>query len=273
MDVDISKDKSKYEEFYEIVGRDYPESLLVHASKDEKSRFMAVMRILEPFAVRGKTLLDVGCNDGVYTIPYAMIAHVGGNAHGIDISRSLIYRATQKSEKLKLSNATFEVADIEDFVCSQKYDVILMSEVIEHLINPDKAFLNIGKCLRHDGIFILTAPTPLFEIEKLYERVRINFSYYRKLLKRELRENQMIRSSNNLLAQYGIGGYIYPHHGYLPLGLKDYCGKFGFKCLGCYTIGYSHISRIASIKAVELTMRKTPLLNLMGQTNIIIMRK
>jgi 2-polyprenyl-3-methyl-5-hydroxy-6-metoxy-1,4-benzoquinol methylase len=154
--------------------REYPESLIVHGIKDKTSRYTAVIGEIEPFAMKGRSLLDVGCNDSVYTIPYALM---DGKAHGIDVSKSLTDGATQKSEALQLSKVTFEVADIEDFVCSEKYDVVLMSEVIEHLINPDKALLNIEKCLRNVGVFILTAPTPLFEIEQLFTRPIVNFSY------------------------------------------------------------------------------------------------
>jgi len=65
-----TNDFEKYDEFYELLGKNYPETELAHANRSDTSRYYEILSVLKPYAHQGKKLLDVGCNDGVYTIPY-----------------------------------------------------------------------------------------------------------------------------------------------------------------------------------------------------------
>jgi len=258
-------DKKIFQEFYEKLGTEYPESLLVHGDKLLTSRFMTIITELKPFAVDNKSLLDLGCNDGVYTIPYV---RMGGSAHGVDISSGVISRARLRAKRLGLDGISFEIANVEKFCSLKRYDVVLMSEVLEHLNNPDAALRNVKNSIKVNGTFIITAPTPLFEIESLVTRDIINFSYFKRLLRKQLKESQIIRTNDSRLKDYGLGGYLYRHDAYFPLGLRNYVESFGFKCIRRYTIGFKYGRRL---KKVEVRIRKIPILNLLGITNILIL--
>ena len=85
---DAVSDTQSYVEFYNELGEKYPETKIVHS---EKMRYNVILHELKRFALKEKSLLDIGCNDGVYTIPYCKMGG-GGSAHGIDIYKSLILK-------------------------------------------------------------------------------------------------------------------------------------------------------------------------------------
>ena len=69
----------------------------------------------------------------------------------------------------KFKNATFLCENLESFIPTEKYDVIICSEVLEHLENPQKALSIMRKLMEDDGILIITIPNGFgpFEIENL----------------------------------------------------------------------------------------------------------
>ena len=263
------KSDEVYEEFYEKLGRYYPETRLVHADRGQKSRFQAVLEELRPFALEKARLLDVGCNNGVYTIPYV---RMGGRALGIDISGTLVNQAWDFARKLLPSSESisFGMMDIqEDLEYSSLFDVVLMSEVLEHLNHPEKAILNIYKLLKKGGQFLLTCPTPMFEITP-----KIGLRYLRNLYRGKLREENILSSDRNALSRYSLSGYAYRHDGYYPLGLMRFVEKFGFRCVRIYTIGFGR-SRlmVPGTYHLEPYLRRLPTVNLLGITNFQVFRK
>src|SRR5579863_7108194 len=76
---DVMKEAISYEAFYEQLGNQYPETEFVHTDRRIGSRYWTVLNELKLFASAGRKLVDIGCNDGVYTFPYC---EAGGNAIG-----------------------------------------------------------------------------------------------------------------------------------------------------------------------------------------------
>jgi 2-polyprenyl-3-methyl-5-hydroxy-6-metoxy-1,4-benzoquinol methylase len=266
--IDTTKSRRGYAEFYERLGKDYPETELVHhrgmghhPAHRISSRFQAVLNELIPFARRGSFLLDVGCNDGVYTVPYC---RMGGRALGVDISPSLVESARKKGKDLP--DLRFEELDIEQTAAARgQFDLVLFTEVLEHLTMPDRALTNLRDSLVQGGFLLLTAPTPLFEIMGT-----INLRYLKTLMSRRLLETHVTRSSENRLAEFGMGGYLYRHDGYYPRGLAGYVEDVGFRCVKSYTIGFIRkpLSPLGRHWLLERSVRKIPILKFWGITNI-----
>ena len=156
MSRDVMKTAAAYREFYDRLGHEYEETRAVYSTRRGRARYRAVFGELSKFARLHSKLLDVGCNDGVYTIPYC---ELGGVAHGIDISQPLVEKAREKARATRVA-ATFEVADVEEYLPKPEYDVVLMSEVLEHLRTPGLAVRNAVRGLRPGGHLVLSTPLP-----------------------------------------------------------------------------------------------------------------
>lgn len=112
-----------------------------------------------------KTILDVGCGAGTVSL---YLANRGANIVGVDISRKAIDSCKKSARILKLTDKTqFICNTIEKIKFRQKFDVIICSEIIEHISN-DGAFLKrIHKLLKKNRLLILSTPSinaPLYKI-------------------------------------------------------------------------------------------------------------
>jgi len=210
----------------------------------------------------------------VYTIPYCV---EGGNGLGIDISKTLVDRASRKAKELNL-DCSFMQAEIDSPIfptlVTRKFDVVLLSEVLEHVINPDTALRNINNALKNGGSFILSTPTP-FGIAPSSPHYIVDALGGNKLVER----HQIDTNKVEILRHYEISRFLYRHDGYYPRALRKYLRNFGFRCDKFYTIEFIRIVRkslmpfkIVGVKT-ELWARRIPLLNMLGSTNIAICRK
>jgi SAM-dependent methyltransferase len=100
----------------------------------------------------GKKFLDVGCNIG-YMVKAAHQAEL--DAYGIDIDQAAIETACQNFPQA----GHFECISIEDLAArGDSFDIVYMSEVIEHVRDPDGFMAAVSKILRPGGLLYLTAP-------------------------------------------------------------------------------------------------------------------
>lgn len=101
-----------------------------------------------------KSILDLGCGPGVYTVP---LAELGYEVRGVDFSEKAInYAETNKNEQLRNLNHT--VGNILTFRSNIKYDmVLLLYETYSSFNKKDRATLlnNITNNIKNNGIFIL----------------------------------------------------------------------------------------------------------------------
>jgi ubiquinone biosynthesis O-methyltransferase len=126
-------------------------------SYGHKKRFDFVSKQINDFCLKNNlnqkeiNILDVGCGSGLLmTLP---LGELGYNILGIDLDTTSIEFA--KGQNL-FKSVCFEVNAIENI--TEKYDIILACEILEHLEDPVK-FLNTLKLqLKTTGIIILTTP-------------------------------------------------------------------------------------------------------------------
>ena len=103
---------------------------------------------------KGKLVLDVGCvgQDIDYNSSnwiHSQVRDVAKNLLGVDINRDGIK---------ELNRQGYNVVHFEELEESEKFDTILMLDVIEHVNNPVEFLENYIKFLKDDGEIIVTTP-------------------------------------------------------------------------------------------------------------------
>ena len=260
---DVMRSKEMYREFYDRLGRDYDETGFVHGT--DPRRHGQVLREILPFAADRLRMLDVGCNDGVYTIPYAQ---AGGPAKGIDISGALVEKARAKTGRLPVA---FEVADVEEFDEPERYDLVLMSETLEHLRNPDVGVRNVVRALKPGGTLFVTTPSPYGL------RLTSTWRYVTTLIGGlKLVEPNVDSTDHGILGeQYGLAGFAYRHDGYYLFALKRWLEGFGLVCESAYTAFHGNGQRILSrtLRKLErlVPVHRIPYLNLFGANDYLLL--
>jgi ubiquinone/menaquinone biosynthesis C-methylase UbiE len=119
------------------------------------SRYNSVIRHLPRNA---KSALDIGCGDGRLTcliagaLPNAIVTGIDSEPVGIDI-------ASREKSARGIGNVTFGVNDKDELPFkSQSLDLVVLTDVIEHLTRPDKLLGEIARILKEDGSAIITTP-------------------------------------------------------------------------------------------------------------------
>ena len=102
--------------------------------------------------IRNLKILDVGCGGGIICEP---LARLGAKVTGIDFAPNNIIAAKIHSKKNKLK-INYINRDIEKSKLDEKFDIILMFEVLEHLDNWKKTIKNIKKNLNKNGLIIIS---------------------------------------------------------------------------------------------------------------------
>ncbi len=97
-------------------------------------------------------ILDVGCGGGLVS---ESLSKLGANVTGVDFVKKNIEIANNHSNKKKLK-VKYLHADIEHLKIKSKFDVIVMFEILEHLVDWKKFILNIKNNLKKNGIIIIS---------------------------------------------------------------------------------------------------------------------
>lgn len=104
--------------------------------------------LIRLYKAQGK-LLEVGCAEG--ELLYLLQDEY--NISGIDISQHSVDKTNQLIGK-KIA----KVLDIQTSTLKEKYDVILLFDVLEHLSNPQTVIKRLLYSLNENGILIFTVP-------------------------------------------------------------------------------------------------------------------
>jgi len=115
--------------------------------------------IIKRGMLSNKTVLELGCVGMGSDDEYGGVNWIHGRAAkvakrivGLDLNKKGI-------EKLKKLGYNVKQQNIEvPFNLKEKFDVVLIEEVLEHLNNVGIAFENIRRHLKKDGLLIITTP-------------------------------------------------------------------------------------------------------------------
>ncbi|MEK6693349.1 MAG: class I SAM-dependent methyltransferase [Nitrospirota bacterium] len=182
-----------------------------HEVKDP-TRFMVMyegqMREIKLMISPGKDILDAGTGDGVLA---GLLLKDAKAMTALDISLERIKRCAETYK-----NGHFVVGNAEELPFrGECFDYVVASEIIEHLIEPERFLSSSNHVLKRGGTLIISTPSPLF-----YEN---NIG--------EILKDQHL-------------------HTFSPRRLKSLLRKTGFKTAGIKGIGFKLRVRIPKSIAV-----------------------
>lgn len=99
-------------------------------------------------------ILDLGCGDGVYEKMLDKRLFKYAIFDGLDISKQQIKKAKKYFRKLFCVNLDSQPIPTDD----RSYDIIICSELLEHLFYPEKTLSETRRVLKKDGVLLITIP-------------------------------------------------------------------------------------------------------------------
>ncbi|MEW6117632.1 MAG: class I SAM-dependent methyltransferase [Nitrospirota bacterium] len=169
----------------------------------------------------GKSVLNIGATGGIeFYLPdnkelwlHHRLKKVANELIGIDIDSDSISFAARHG--FDIINANCETMNL-----GQQFDLIVMSDVIEHLNAPGLAIQNLVKHLKPTGKLIITTPNP---------------TYYGTLFRAIM--------GKRLNVYYDHIAFFLPEH------LQAVCNRFGYRLSSIYFFG--HIDNRSLINTIK----------------------
>ncbi len=113
-----------------------------------KHAFDLISRVAAP----GARILDVAAAQGNYSLA---LAEAGYRVTWNDIRADLIEYVKLKYER---GDLTFAPGNVFELGFEAEFDVVVMTEVIEHVAHPDRFLAKIAKFVRPGGAIVMTTP-------------------------------------------------------------------------------------------------------------------
>jgi 2-polyprenyl-3-methyl-5-hydroxy-6-metoxy-1,4-benzoquinol methylase len=115
---------------------------------DDRGRLVAT--ILQQFtSLEGKKILDFGCGEGGTS---KFLAQLGSEVTAVDIQSYL-------EQNFKNSDVIFlNMNENESYLQFQRYDIIVLQDVLEHVPNPDTLLKRMKYALRNGGLIYISTP-------------------------------------------------------------------------------------------------------------------
>ncbi|MFH1240355.1 MAG: methyltransferase domain-containing protein [Candidatus Diapherotrites archaeon] len=98
-------------------------------------------------------VLEVGCGMGILIKPIAK-KNPKIKFTGLDMDSTKIKEASKE----KIGNLNFICEDILKFKTDEKYDIVITSEVLEHIEEPEKFLSKISSLTKGNGFLIISTP-------------------------------------------------------------------------------------------------------------------
>ena len=154
------------------------------------NHFKGVADILdERYSVKDKSILEIGCNDGVLLEP---LNKLGANVEGVDPAVNIVKVAINKG--LKVYNDYFNDDTFGSVEFRDKYDLVISNNTFAHIIDVQSVIKGITHVLKSNGDFIFEVHYLKSLIEgKQWDNVYHEHIFY-----------YSITAINNMFKKYGM---------------------------------------------------------------------
>jgi SAM-dependent methyltransferase/putative flippase GtrA len=117
-----------------------------------RSRYQRLTQFVDQYYRPGKTIADAGCGNCWWNIHSFPVM-------GIDVNENMLRWAKQHNRL-----ADYRITDdlSKTGLPDNSFDVFIMSETLEHLLNLEQTLLEVRRVLKPDGVFLITVPYDFF---------------------------------------------------------------------------------------------------------------
>jgi len=122
----------------------------------ERRRWQNPEAILLDIGLRkGFTFVDLGCGDGFFALPAAMLVGKRGKVYCLDIHAEVIDRLKERAMKEGLRNLTAKVGKAEETIfCEECADIVFLGIVLHDFEDPVKVLTNAKRMMKSTGRLI-----------------------------------------------------------------------------------------------------------------------
>lgn len=116
------------------------------------SRFQKMTNLVERHYQANMKIADLGCGNCLWNKKHIPVT-------GVDINEKMLQWA--QNEKY-LSNYILTDNLAKTGLPSKSFDIVIMSETLEHLLNIEEVLAEVNRILKDDGTFLITVPYDIF---------------------------------------------------------------------------------------------------------------
>jgi len=144
-------------------------------------------------------ILDIGCGNGGFSINLSLL---GYKVVGISNQEENVNNAIEIAKYFDVKNVSFISADVFKIaeMFSDQFDIIVCTEVVEHILDDNKLFQVIFNLLKPGGQLYLTTPNYYYEaisredlgpFSKVQDGGHVRKGYTRSMLKELSKKNDL----------------------------------------------------------------------------------
>lgn len=144
---------------------------------------------IEKYTDINSYVLDIGCSYGVTLLSLKNKGYK--NIYGVDLDNDAI-------NYLKSNNINASIGSIDNFVSeySNKFDLVVLRHIVEHLINPSEVINIISKYLKPNGKIYIESPNlALYYLSNDFPGYFIEYEHI---------NHFSLESLNNLMSEYNL---------------------------------------------------------------------
>jgi 2-polyprenyl-3-methyl-5-hydroxy-6-metoxy-1,4-benzoquinol methylase len=137
--------------FYESFAEHFDSKMNMY---DTNKRLEVVFKELLTEDISNKKLLDAGCGTGWFS---RVAAERGANVTSMDLGDNLLAKVALKCSSERVVGSILNIP-----LSDNDFDIVISSEVIEHVPDPLRAMQELYRVLKPGGIMILTTPNKIW---------------------------------------------------------------------------------------------------------------
>ena len=139
----------------------------VEKFSDPTSSHSLIWKRLEQDLLRGAKILELGVGDAALT---RKLAEAGAVVDAVEIDQQAALLAKPYCRRVLIA----DVNSIERAGLTEKYDIVVAADVLEHLVNPELVLSRLKRCIKKGGLLIVSLPN----IANIYVRLNLLLGRY-----------------------------------------------------------------------------------------------